>query len=66
MPKVPESSSINMGGEGKSPLTSVDPTNLLMAAAQMQNQGSFSMPSAKDTHPNPNPKRQVRKLKVVK
>jgi len=66
MPKVPDSTGTIGRGEGQSPLTSVDPTNLLMAAAQMQNQGSFSMPSAKDTHPNPNPKRQVRKLKVVK
>lgn len=66
MPKVPDQTG-NIGrGEGQSPLTSVDPANLLMAAATMQNQGSFSMPSAKDTHPNPTQKRAVRKLKVVK
>lgn len=65
MPKVPDQG-INMGGEGKSPLTQVDPINLLMASATMQNQGSFSIPSAKDTHPNPTQKRPVRKLKVVK
>jgi hypothetical protein len=66
MPKVPETSSINMGGEGKSPLTSVDPTNLLMAAAQMQSQGSFTMPSAKDKFPSVSQKHPIRKLKVVK
>lgn len=66
MPKVPNPTG-NIGrGEGESPLTSVDPTNLLMAAASMQGQGQFSIPSAKDTHPNPSQKRPVRKLKVVK
>jgi hypothetical protein len=37
-----------------------------MAAATMQSQGQFSMPSAHDTHPNPSPKRQIKKLKVIK
>jgi hypothetical protein len=68
MPKVPSSSlPRNVGsGTGESPLTSVNPENLLMAAAAMHSQGRFSTPSAKDTHPNPLPKRPIRKLKVVK
>lgn len=66
MPRVPDQTG-NIGrGEGQSPLTSVDPTNLLMAAASMQSNGQFSMPSAKDPHPNPSQKRPIRKLKVVK
>ena len=66
MPRVPDQTG-NIGrGEGESPLTKVAPENLLMAAATMQSQGQFSMPSAHDTHPNPSPKRQIKKLKVIK
>ena len=51
---------------GQSPLSSeVSPTNLLMAAAQMQEQGKFSTPEPKDPHPSTKQHR-VRKLKVVR
>lgn len=66
MPRVPDQTN-NIGrGEGQSPLTSVDPANLLMAAATMQSQGQFSMPSGNDKFPSVNPKHRVKKLKVVK
>src|SRR5262245_36713216 len=43
MPKVPESGLAGIGqGFGQSPLTQVDPNNLLMAAATMSDQGRFS------------------------
>lgn len=64
MPKVP--GNFNQSGQGESPLTSVSPENLLMAAATMQQQGRFSEPSAKDKFPNPSQKRPIRKLKIVK
>jgi len=66
MPRVPDQTG-NIGrGEGESPLTKVDPTNLLMAAASMQSAGQFSMPSAKDKFPSVQQKHPIRKLKVVK
>jgi hypothetical protein len=65
MPKVP-STGINTSGAGESPLTSVSPENLLMAAATMHSQGRFSAPSAENKFPNPLQKRPSRKLKIIK
>ena len=67
MPKVPEKQVAQIGaGHGPSPLSQVTPENLLMAAVTMQDQGRFSIPSAKSTKPNPIQKHAMRKLKVVK
>jgi hypothetical protein len=63
--KVP-TSGVNTSGFGTSPISSVQPENLLMAAATMDNQGRFSMPSEKSQFPNPEPKKRIKKLKVVK
>jgi hypothetical protein len=37
-----------------------------MAAATMQSQGQFTMPSGNDKFPSVNPKHRIKKLKVVK
>ena len=67
MPKVPANQSdINPMGIGRNLLSQVTPENLLMAASTMKEQGRFSIPSAKDTSPNPLPKKKIRKLKLVK
>lgn len=66
MPKVPENLGSVGNGFGQSPLTSVNPTNLLMAAATMESQGRFKNPSPENKFPNPSQKRPIRKLKVVK